>query len=61
MTRPRLAVALAMAAVCSVAHRLQDQFGPGMMVPGHETAKFDDSNGTKSRAASKSGPAKAPG
>jgi hypothetical protein len=33
----------------SVVHRLQDQSGPGMMVPGRKTAKFDDLGGTKSR------------
>jgi hypothetical protein len=32
-----------------------------MMVPGGETAKFDDSGGTKSQASFETRPAKAPG
>jgi hypothetical protein len=50
MTRPQLAVALAMAAACSVAHRLTEQSGPETLVPGGKTPKFDDSRGTKSQA-----------
>jgi hypothetical protein len=61
MTRPRLAVALAMAAACSVAHRLREQSGPETKVPDRETPKFDDSGGTKSQAGLDVRLAKAPG
>jgi hypothetical protein len=46
---------------CGVAHRLQDQYGPVMLVPGGEIAKFDDSGGTKSPFAGEIRPANAPG
>jgi hypothetical protein len=61
MTRPQLAVALAMTTTKRGAHRLTEQSGPEMMVPGRKTTKFDDSGGTKSQACLEIGPAEAPG
>jgi hypothetical protein len=61
MTRPRLAVALAMAAACTVVHRLGEQSGLETKVPDRETPKFDESGGTKSQAGLDVRLAKAPG
>ncbi len=61
MTRPRLAVALAMAATAASRIDCRNNPVPGTKVPGRETPKFDDSGGTKSRAGLEIRPAKAPG